>query len=199
MRNISFYFLSMLTILYSCSNKKEEAASINKTTASDSVQVHFFPVTAFIKGQLMELDSIQLTPLQVITQAKKIDSNWISKKDIRPLLQDFISSEINETNMLEFFNVTKFNDQSTGAITFTYNPKTNLPDRIELRHWDVYITPETGRVRKVYMVKNIIRKSENFTLQLTWDTEKSARITTILNHTDGKSEIIKDEKLIWKF
>ena len=63
----------------------------------------------------------------------------------------------------------------------------------------MYITPETGQVRKVYMVKQIKVNDSTYTQQLTWETDKSARITTLLNMPDGASGIIKDEKLIWKF
>jgi hypothetical protein len=195
MKNIVFYFL-VLIIFTGCSNGNKEQ-SIN--TETDSTQVLFFPVTSFLKGQMLQFDSLQLTPLQIVTQQKKVDSIWVKKENIQVLLKDFISVEINSSNLLPYFTASKFNDQSTDAITFTYTPKKALPDSISLRHWDVYITPQTGQVRKVYMVKQFLKNDSSYTEQLTWETDKSARITTILNLPGGVSNIVKDEKLIWKF
>jgi hypothetical protein len=195
MKNIVFYFLGMIMI-EGCNNGNKEQSN---TAETDSTQVLFFPVTSFIKGQMLQFDSLQLTPLQIVTQQKKVDSNWIKKENMQALLKDFISTEINSSNLLSYFTASKFNDQSTNAITFTYNPKKALPDSISLRHWDVYITPQTGQVRKVYMVKQIQINDSSYTQQLTWETDKSARITTIQNLPDGLSNIVKDEKLIWKF
>jgi hypothetical protein len=195
MKNILFYFFG-LGLFTGCSNSNKDQSS---TEGSDSTQVLFFPVTSFLKGQMLQLDSLQLTPLQITTQEGKVDSNWVKKENTHALLQDFISTEINDSNLLPYFTASKFNDQSTDAITFTYNPKKTLPDSIRIRHWDVYITPQTGQVRKVYMVKQLKLNDSLITQQLTWETDKSAKITTILNHPDGKSVILKDEKIIWKF
>ncbi len=195
MKNILFYLLVLVLFSGCSSNKKEQSTQ----TSSDTTQVLFFPVTSFIKGQLLQFDSLQVTPLLIITQQKKVDSNWVKKENIQAFLNDFTSIEINSSNMLPYFTASKFNDQSTDAITFTYKPKKKLPNSISLRHWDVYITPQTGQVRKVYMVKQVMLNNQSYTKQLTWETDKSARITTILNLPDGKSNIVKDEKLIWKF
>ena len=194
MKNITYYFFGLI-IFAGCSNNNEQFI----VTETDSTQVLFFPVTSFLKGQMLQFDSLQLTPLYIVTQQKKVDSNWVKKENMQAILKDFISTEINSSNLLKYFTASKFNDQSTAAITFTYTPKKTLPDSIPLRHWDVYITPETGQVRKVYMVKQIKVNDSTYTQQLTWETNKSARITTLQNMPDGTSGIIKDEKLIWKF
>ena len=194
MKNIIYYFFGLI-IFTGCSNNNEQFI----VTETDSTQVLFFPVTSFLKGQMLQFDSLQLTPLYIVTQQKKVDSNWVKKENMQAILKDFISTEINSSNLLKYFTASKFNDQSTAAITFTYTPKKTLPDSIPLRQWNVYITPETGQVRKVYMVKQIKVNDSTYTQQLTWETDKSARITTLLNMPDGTSDIIKDEKLIWKF
>jgi len=195
MKNILFYLLA-LVLFSGCSNNNKEQSTV---TSTDTTQILFFPVTSFLKGQLLQFDSLPVTPLLIITQQKKADSNWVKKENIQAFLNDFTSIEINSSNMLPYFTASKFNDQSTDAITFTYRPKKILPNSISLRHWDVYITPQTGQVRKVYMVKQVMLNNQSYTKQLTWETDKSARITTILNLPDGKSNIVKDEKLIWKF
>lgn len=115
------------------------------------------------------------------------------------MLASFILPEIKETNMVNYFKETSFNDQTLNAITFTYDPIKPLPDSILLRHWDVYIDPESGKVTMVYLVKQIKEKAENKTLQLTWKTDKYAMIKTIVNKADGSTKLLKEDKFIWKF
>jgi len=63
----------------------------------------------------------------------------------------------------------------------------------------VYIQPETGRVKKVYLLKQVNKNDNKYTQQLTWETDKWAKIVTILNKPDGSSEIESETKLIWDF
>ena len=101
--------------------------------------------------------------------------------------------------LLHFLKQTKFNDQTVEAITFTYEPIILLPDSITIRHWDVYIQPETGKVKKVYLLKRLNIDGKKYTEQLTWQTDKWAKIVTILNKPDGSSEVESEIKLVWDF
>jgi hypothetical protein len=196
----NLFCLAVLCIVFSCNDKTKEAGPVaEKTTATDSAKITFFPVTSFLKGQLLVLDSLQVTLLQVKTVGKKTDSTWIKRESIRPLLQPFISQEIGAGNLTAFFKQTKFNDQTVEAITFTYDPVAALPDSIMLRHWDVYIQPETGKVKKVYLLKQLDQDGKKYTQQLTWQTDKWAKIVTILNKHDGSGEVESEVKLVWDF
>jgi len=195
-----FFCIAVLFALFSCNSKTEEPSSVTETKPrTDSAKVTFFPVTSFLKGQLLVLDSLPVTVLQVKTVGKKTDSTWLKKDRIRAILQPFISQEITADNLTSFFKQTKFNDQTVEAITFTYDPVAVLPDSITIRHWDVYIQPETGRVKKVYLLKQVNKNDNKYTQQLTWETDKWAKIVTILNKPDGSSEIESETKLIWDF
>lgn len=194
------FFFALLCLVLGCNNKSEQTATVAEVApAADTSKVTFFPVTSFLKGQLLILDSLPVTFLQVKTVGKKTDSSWIKKENIRPILQPFISQEINADNLTSFFKQSKFNDQTVEAITFTYDPMVALPDSIHIRHWDVYIHPETGKVKKVYLLKNTEENGKNYTLQLTWETDHWAKIVTILNKLGGNSEVESETKLIWNF
>lgn len=196
----NLFCIAILCIVFSCNNKTEEANIVADTKPeADSTKVTFFPVTSFLKGQLLVLDSLPVTVLQIKTVGKKSDSTWLKKENVRPVLQPFISQEIGADNLTAFFKQTKFNDQTVEAITFTYEPLAALPDSITLRHWDVYIQPETGKVKKVYLLKRLNIDGKNYTEQLTWQTDKWAKIVTILNKPDGSSEVESETKLVWDF
>ncbi|MEP7142098.1 MAG: hypothetical protein ABI707_04465 [Ferruginibacter sp.] len=190
-------FAITILVLYGCANNNKQPASaggINEKKIDS-----FFPVTSFIRGQIIILDSLPVTPLQLTTIKEKTDSVWVPKKELKPLLLPFLTPLINETNFTKYFKETKFNDQTINAITFTYDPINIIPDSITLRHWDIYVDPETGNVVKVYIVKKIKENNQLFTQQLTWQTGKQAKISTILDQPDGNMELIKEVVYIWSF
>lgn len=184
-------------IFYSCTGNNKQITS--PALLPEKITDSFFPVTSFIKGQMIILDSLPITPLRLTTIKQKTDSAWLPKKDVRVLLAPFLVPEISQTNFTKYFTETKFKDQTLNAITFTYDPKTTVPDSISLRHWDVYIDPEKGEVMKVYIVKKVTENNKVLTQQLTWQTNKLARITTILNKPDGGMELVEEMVLTWDF
>ncbi len=195
-----FLFCSSLILLSCTGNKTNQQATATSDTAAavktDSVNPAFFPVTTYLKGQLLTLDTLPVTILQISTVNNKADSTWISRDKIRPLLQPFVAELIDKENLVSFFKESKFNDQSTDAITFTYDPKIALPDSIALRHWDVYVDPEQSTIRKVYLVRQLKGSGSLLTQQLTWQTGKWAKIVTIDNKA-GSSRIQSDVKWVW--
>ena len=159
----------------------------------------FFPVTSFIKGQIAQLIKLPVTPLHTITINKKTDSIWIKREQLAKMLVNFVSTEITETNLTAYFKETSFNDLSVNAVTLTYDLIKPLPDSIPLIHWDIYIDPENGKIQKIYLVKQYKNKIDIITEQLTWQTDKSATITTLINKNGNRTELQKVEKFIWDF
>lgn len=197
-----FFSVIIVIVFNGCTSHNTSTSSAASTDSAAITEIKkdsFFPVTSFIKGQMILLDSLPVTPLHIITIDHKTDSIWLKKAQLPTLLADFLSPEIKETNLTNFFNETSFNDQTLNAITMTYSPITVLPDSISLRHWDIYINPETGNITKVYLVKQLKNKDGITTQQLTWTTNKWAMITTLLNKPDDSTKILKEEKIIWNF
>ena len=193
-------FIIFLIIIYlsGCANKNEEIQSSSPIEQSNS-QDSFFPVTSYIRGQVLLIDSLPITPLQIISIKGKTDSTWRTKEILKQFLAPFLTAEISETNLTKYFKETRFNDQTIDAITFTYEPKAKLPDSISLRRWDVYVDPEKEVVTKIYIVKHLKENGQNITQQLTWQPGKLAKISTILNKPDGSLELLKEEQFIWNF
>ena len=191
------WFASFIIVLfYSCASQKDKAPStIQEPNQPDS----FFPVTSYIKGQIHLVDSLPITPLKITVVKGKADSIWLTKVALKSMLQPFLTPVIGETNLMPYFTETRFNDQTINAITFTYEPSQTLPDSIPLRQWSVYVDPEKSVVSKIYMVKQLKEKDQNLTQQLTWQSNKSAKISTILNKADGNLELLREEEFVWNF
>ena len=122
-----------------------------------------------------------------------------TKKDLKELLKPFFTPVIDEKSLTPYFKESRFTDQTINMVTFTYDPKSALPDSIAILHWDVYVSPETGNVTKVYIVKKLAQSNQLFTQQLTWQTNKQAKIVTILNKPDGSLELVSEVLLTWDF
>lgn len=165
--------------------------------SAEDTLTNYFPVTNYLRGQLAEIRDSYVTPLKYIINGDKKDSVWIKPEDLENSFAPFFQPVIDTANMAAHFKESKFNDQSVNAFTFTYDPAGKLPDSIQLRHWDVYVNPETGRVRRVYLVKQISPGTQQ---QLTWEAEeKWCKILDITTSADGKLSVSGEQKITWKF
>ena len=77
------------------------------------------------------------------------------------------------------------------AFTFTYDPTNEQENSFAFKHWDVYVEPETNKVRRIFLRKKIDTTTE---LLLTWQSGKWCKIVTIKNES-----IIKEEKIVWRY
>ncbi|MES2430639.1 MAG: hypothetical protein V4556_06845 [Bacteroidota bacterium] len=193
------YLALLIPIFVACKQNKTNTSAAIETQSDKEKIDSFFPVTSFLKGQLAILDSLPVTPLRTIVVNDKTDSAWVKREELHSLLQPFFFTEIKETNLTDLFRETSFKDQSLNAITFTYDPKKRLPDSLLLTHWDVYINPEPGTINKIYMVKKGVENNKNYIQQLTWETDKWAKIVTIFTDEKEKPLSIKEDKISWSF
>ena len=190
---LTFCFLFIL--VFGCKNKNERVAVNATSKVAVEKGPNVFPVTEFLKGQLNELEGLPITPMKVATVDGKTDSLWSKRENIRAFATPFLSPVIDSITMQNYYTSQSFLDQTIHAITLTYDSNNKLPENIALTHFDVYINPESGNVKRIYMVKN---PSVDSTVQLTWTVDKGCSIVTIVQ-SPGKKPIIREEKMIWKF
>lgn len=172
----------------------------NKPTAAPEAppQSNFFPVTDYLQREWSGLDSLAVTPLHVSTRNGKTDSLWIERGTLKQLLTGFLAPNIGTNNLTEHFIETSFRDETINAITFSYDPRPNLPDSISLRHWDVYIDPDTGKLRQVYLIKQVEDNGRKFQQQLTWKSQAWAKIV-VLEEQAGGLTVVQEDKFVWDF
>lgn len=185
-----------LFILGSCNSNDQQKVD---TSAEPKKSPIYFPVTDYLLGQLHQLDSMPVTPLKIIKDGKNnADSVWLKREDIKQFAQPFLSPVIDSISVSSYFSVKSFLDQTINSITLTYDPKGKLPQDLHLRRWDVYIDPQSGTVKRIYIVKEFGNDHIDSTLQLTWNAGSGCSIRTIEQLPGGQS-IIKEEKMIWNF
>jgi hypothetical protein len=191
---ILFSIMIPAMLLLSCHHSSNSEALKKEKPAPEKQS--FFPVTAYIKGELYELKASGINPLKYTTTGNHTDSAWLKHEDLDVAVREFLTPEIDSLNLVSLFTEKSFLDQSIGAVTFTYDATGPLPDTMTLKHWDVYIDPETGKVKRIYLVKEI---SPTRTLQMTWLSGKWCKITSIILDHNGTSAIEKEEKITWDF
>lgn len=191
----ALFFISLL--FTRCTQQQSQ---IPQKVTTDSTEANsFFPVTQFILGELAQVDSLPITPLQITMVDGKEDSVWMKTKDVRIFAQPFLHPKIDTSNLKGLFAQKSFLDQTINAFTFSYDPLSTLPDTMQLKRWDVYIDPQKSKVKRIYMIKEIIEKNTatKQTLQLTWMAGHWCKITTITEENNHPK--IKEEKMIWNF
>ncbi len=199
MKIICFFAGSIILFLFSCSSPKEKAEPENTIVADSSNKTEkavFFPVTSYIKGQVFEIKNGNINPMKFVTVNNRMDSAWIKMEDLDKEIVDFLSPEIDSLNLVTLFSETRFFDQTLDAITLTYDSIKALPDTFPLRHWDVYIDPNSGKVRQVYLLKKLPGDKVQ---QLRWVGGKSCTIKTIAKNANGTPAIEKEITLKWSF
>ncbi len=161
------------------------------------VQANFFPVTYYLEQEWKQLDSLELTPLHVATKDGRSDSNWINTSTLKALLQPFLQIRIDATSVLNSqFTESSFNDETIQAITFSYDPRPNLPDSQQLRRWDVYVAPETGKLKQVYLIRRFQQDGQTYIQQMTWKCEQWAKITLLREQAEGNL-LLQEDKFHW--
>lgn len=187
---------SFIFLLSSCTtNEKKMPLTANSITTDSLAKQRFFPVTIYIKGQLYSMKEKGLNPIQYIIEGDKKDSSWLKIEDLSSAINEFITPEIDSTNLIQLFLEKKFVDQSLDAVTLTYEPIKKLPDSLNLSSWTVYIEPETGNVKRIYLVKT----KETKTTQLTWNSNANCKMVYLTSNADGSFVVDKEVKINWDY
>ena len=186
--------LFFLTFILGCKTRKENSQSNFspgiKNITSDTAE-NFFPVTTYIKGEIRELKNAGETLMKTRFAGSRTDTLWLKPNEFDSAFASFLTPVIDTSNLKGIFTETKFLDRTLNAFTFTYDPVQNIQESFAFRHWDVYVNPDNGKIKRIYLLKKI---NNDIFLQLTWLSNKFYKIVTIKN-TSGKTEIIKEEKI----
>ena len=200
MRKILFLSLFLASVV-SCSDAaKNDQDQGSKTAAEKTTEYSptFLNVTEFIQGQLSEFNKLEVAPLKIRTKNGAADSSWIRKEDLAKEAEPFLWPKIDSLHMAAYFRETAFVDQTINAVTFSYEPKTQLPDTMMVQNWDVYIDPETNSIRRVFIVKKRTVEDVTLTEQLTWLTGQWFKITDI-REEKGKAAEVNEVQIVWNF
>src|SRR4051794_4682065 len=135
---IKHAFLIMLAFCISCNDQPAGNVPLKDQTAVEDQHRTFFPVTDFLNGQVAGIKTKGVNPLKIVKQNGREDSSWVKIEQLSDEFSQFLSPEIDSTNLKGLFAEKSFLDQTVNAFTLTYDPVKPLPDSFLLQHWDVY-------------------------------------------------------------
>jgi len=198
MKRILLYSVCLL-LLCSCGEEQQEPVSTPKsktdTTPSDMpVQASFFPVSDYLLGQIILMKRGDINPLLKTHTDNKDDSTWIRMESIDSVLKDFTEPYIDSVRLSSYFKETKFEDASMNLITLSYDANNGTPVNVPWSHWDIYIDPESGEVKRIYLVKYL---KNGQTQQLHCKPGDSWKIITLSGGTDA--HVISEKTLLLKY
>ncbi len=190
----ALFFLSAVFTFSACNSKKEDSVPA-KVETHEADAANFFPVTSFIKGEIANIKNIGITPVRkTLKEGRVLDSAFVKPEDYNTAFADFLSPVIDSANVKGMFTETKFKDETLDAFTFTYDPAGSSTNAFPFLHWDVYVDPESGKVKRVYLIK---KAGGDKQLQLTWKSGKSCSIITV--NTGANGGIEKQETISWNY
>ena len=189
------FLLGTLLFFSACNNYKATPVVNNSLKNTQLINVdtisNFFPVTSFLKGEIFSIKRNGITPIKKTTIGNKTDSVYVKEANLETTFAVFLSPIIDTSNLKNTFTEKKFFDQTLNAFTFTYDPTKGHENSFAFQHWDVYVDPETNKIKRIYLTKKIDTDTQ---LLLTWQSGKWCKIITVKNAT-----IIKEEKISWNY
>ena len=167
-----------LMLFISChqeSNTAVENTALNNEDTSTEAP-SFFPLGNFIKGQIVDIKNSGINPIKISSVNNLPDTSWINVEAFEKVFGEFYTPFIDSTSFHPYFKENKFFDQTLNAITLTYTSTGKVPDSITWQYWNIYIEPETNKITRIFMVKEL---DSDRTRQLTWIPGISAKAVTI--------------------
>jgi hypothetical protein len=189
MRNILRIVLGLTVITAGCQQPQKPAAS-------SSAEQDYFPVKAYLLGQLHTIDSLQLPVTKYFSGSGKSDTSLLSTAECRQLAAGFLEQDISDPSLKSQYEESSFADQSVPSINFTYLTKaTNLP----LKRVDVVLKPDpvnADQVKSIYMEKYYQQGDTAIQEKLFWKADHYYQV--IRSKQAGNSQpLLEQFKVVW--
>lgn len=175
-----FICIAVCFILFSCKNQPKEPKD-------------YIDISSYLKGQLKYIDTIPFAFLKVIqNDSVYTDSQFISKEQVREIVQPFLIKELEKKNFETNFKETSFADATIHTITITYESNS---ESCPVTRVDVYVNPEKEQISQLYIVRKKETADSSLTQQLLWKHNKSLILITSVIKKDNEKTVT--EKVIW--
>jgi hypothetical protein len=155
----------------------------------------YIDVSSYLKGQLKYIDTVPFAFLKVAVEQDSIftDSQFISKEQVKAIVQPFLVKELEKKNFEENFKETSFADATIETVTITYEAEN---EKSPVSRVDIYVNPEKERISQLYLVRHESKGDSVVTQQILWKHNKSFVLITSTTKKDQLEKIVT-EKIIW--
>lgn len=181
----SVLLLSGIILLAACSGNNE-----NKFEQEDK---NFYPIASFIKSELKLVDSLPLAVFKYTVINQKTDTQIVGKPEFRKIAESFISPDITVEPLKKKYKETVFMDATINSVTISY---TTVDPNAEIRKIDVFINPETDKVRNIYVEKMSNQGDSSVTRKMIWTSGKFFQVSTLYSFKNQPEQTLQ-EKYAW--
>jgi len=187
-----FYLISVFAFLSCKDNKTEDPVfpDFDYPADTESAGENYFPVTDYILGQISEIRTTGINPMRITGN----DTVWIKVEDLEKEFSDFLDPVIDNSNMIETYKESRFLDQTLNSYTLLYEPREPGKEQ-RLQEWVVYVDPDKGTVRRIYIRKNEKGKTQ----LLNWEGNKWCKVTVIKNDSTNGSTVESEILIKWDY
>lgn len=173
--------ITAISFLGSCKSKPKEPKD-------------YVDVSSYLKGQLKYIDTVPFAFLKVLQQdSVYTDSQFISKEQVKAIVQPFLVKEIEKKNFEENFKEVTFADETIESLTLNYE---SIDEDIPVTRVDIYVNPEKETITQLYLVRHEEKGDSSIVQQLLWKHNKSLVLITSKAKKDQPEKTIT-EKVIW--
>jgi hypothetical protein len=180
MKFLSYLFI-IITLFSSCKSKRKKS----------DPNAEFFPVAAYLKGQVAQMD----TSLATIIKIEKIgnnapDTSYIKREEFKKYAKEFIElPDISSKDLKEDYEVTNMYDDLLDAFIFTY---TTTEEDHEIKKEDVILEPSAdgnNKVKTVNIDKWVTKGDSTVHKILLWEADKRFLIITKMDKANQPEKI----------
>jgi hypothetical protein len=185
--------MNLKSALLICTIILMTACSENEPKKFEQEDKTFYPIASFIKSELDLVDSLPLAVFKYTIKDQQTDTQLIAKPDFRKIAESFISPDITAEPLKKKYTETVFMDATINTVTFSYATDDATA---EIRKIDVFINPETDKVKNIY-VEKISRGGDSAVIQkMIWTAGKHFSVSTILSLKEQPGLTVQ-EKYVW--
>jgi hypothetical protein len=172
----------------SCANNAEKKAS------STDENKDFYPVSAFIRQELKNIDSLPVAVFLYTEKDGKTDTTIVDKAAFRVLAEGLTNPDISAAPLRDAFTESVFLDATLNLVTMSYRPRKDKATAVQ--KIDVYIHPETEQVKSIYIEKLDVLGDSSVQEKTVWSAGKQAQITRIVSRA-GQPDRMENRRFSW--
>lgn len=147
----------------------------------------YYPVYAFLQQELNTIDSLPIAVTRIHDENNKIDTAIITKADFRKIADGLIGNDMKETEAINEYTETVYEDLDLKDITITYitDQKTLAISKIE-----IHVDPLTALVKSFYAERTDEMNATQIVRKILWTRGKQLLVSS----TDySKSDVPKNK------
>lgn len=187
-RSISALVLTLLFAgIFSCHSTADQ-------TSATQEDREFYPLSAFIRQELAEIDSLPVAVFLYTEAGGITDTTLVEKQAFRTLAEAIALPDITRAPLKNAYRETVFHDATLNLVTMSYSPTD--PSTVPVKKIDLYIHPETGKVKSAYIEKLEISGDSTLVEKTVWSAGKQAQITRLFSKP-GQPDRIENRKFSW--